>query len=91
MTDLKLYSYRTLRVVKPADRPLVALTMAEKRANAIAWLRDRNRYISDIGSIKPSRGPLVPMPNLANVQPTVAAYDCGLIGQWRNLVRWIWQ
>lgn len=44
-----------LRLVAP-ERPLAALSMAEKRAAAIAWLRARNRYVLDADSRKPSWG-----------------------------------
>ena len=49
-------------VVKPhiklrlVPRPLAKLSRAEKLANAIAWLRARNRYVMDANSRRPSWG-----------------------------------
>jgi len=45
-----------LRSVKPTERPLAALTQAEKLAHAIGWLRNRGRYVLDQGSVKPAWG-----------------------------------
>lgn len=44
-----------LRLVA-ADRPLAALTRAEKLAAAIGWLRSRNCYVLDANSRKPGWG-----------------------------------
>jgi hypothetical protein len=45
-----------LRLVRTAERPLRALSMAEKRAAAIAYLKQRNLYVLQQGSKRPSWG-----------------------------------
>ena len=44
-----------LRLVQ-SHRPLGSLTIAEKRAKAIAWLRERGKYIMDRGTPTPQWG-----------------------------------
>ena len=51
MADVKPH----LRLVRVKQRPLANLSRAEKLANAIAYLRSRNRYILD-GATKPDWG-----------------------------------
>ena len=55
----------------------------QKLAAAKEWMRSRGIEIKAGGW----RGPSNPLPNLANVQPTIECHDCGIIGQWRALVR----
>ena len=43
-----------LRLVAP--RPLAALSMAEKRAAAVAWIRSRGKYVLDANTPKPAWG-----------------------------------
>jgi len=38
------------------ERPLAALSRAEKLASAIGWLRSRNRYVLDTDSVRPKWG-----------------------------------
>jgi hypothetical protein len=45
-----------LRLVRQQERPLAPLTRAEKLAQAINFLRSRNRYILDQGAAKPAWG-----------------------------------
>lgn len=40
----------------PKQRPLAALSRAEKLAAAIGYLRGRNRYVLDAGSRRPAWG-----------------------------------
>jgi hypothetical protein len=32
---------------------------------------------------------LLPMPNLAGRQPVISRTDCGILGQWREQLRWL--
>ena len=45
-----------LRLVKTGERPLRILSMAEKRAEAILYLKRRNLYVLQQGSKRPGWG-----------------------------------
>ena len=45
-----------LRLVRVKVRPLAKLSQAEKLAQAIFWLRQRNRYILDHAAKRPTWG-----------------------------------
>ncbi len=45
-----------LRLVRTKERPLAVLSMAEKRANALAYVKRRRIYILDQGTPKPNWG-----------------------------------
>lgn len=37
---------------------------------------------------KERQHPLVPMPNLAGIQPTISLTEYGILAQWKALLRW---
>jgi hypothetical protein len=45
-----------LHLIKKSERPLGPLTIAEKRAKAIAYLRKQGIYVLDRGARKPKWG-----------------------------------
>ncbi len=55
-----------LRIVREPERPLAALSRAEKLAKAIAYLRQRGKYVLDIGSAKPRWGVCGELPERPN-------------------------
>lgn len=61
------------------------MTNAEKLAAAKAWMRERGIKTREW------KGPANPLPNLAHVQPIIACYDVGIIGQFRQLLRTLTQ
>lgn len=64
-----------LRLVRVKARPLAALSRAEKLANAIAFLRARNRYVLDAHSRRPAWGIPFSLPEESALMKAVMEAD----------------
>ena len=59
------------------------MSNAEKIEQARQWMRQQGISLDT----RKWRGPAVPVENLAGRQPVLSGYDCGMLGQIRQIVR----
>ena len=69
-----------------------ALTQEDrKKMSAAALIKAMGPLHATHKDYQPRPFSLLPMPNLAGVQPCISRHDCGIFAQWRQIVAWATQ